>query len=198
MIGGGRLVALEDLQPRLIAVDERTSSISSFSRLMIGTTCVPPSWIIQPAIVARPSGIPSRSNCGSWRYSGMPSTNFAVVMCARSDGVAMLFGKSCSGHRRDLHALVGSTGRRTSAGCAGSPGLGRAEIQLLGDLLADALERRAVARADLLSLGQIVNDLDPGQIGSELLAAALRPLMGRDRDRLPAPSRQRARAPRLR
>jgi hypothetical protein len=55
---------------RLIAVDEWPSSMYSFSRFTSGTTCVPPRRIIHPAIVARPSPTPSRSNWLSWRYRG--------------------------------------------------------------------------------------------------------------------------------
>ena len=64
---------------------------------MIGTMCVPPSLIIHPAIVARPSGTPRRSSCFSCRYSGTPSTNFVVAMCANSAGVARLLGSNFRG-----------------------------------------------------------------------------------------------------
>jgi hypothetical protein len=38
-----------------------------------------------------------RSNCLLWRVSGSPSTNLAVVMCASSEALAMLFGNSRGG-----------------------------------------------------------------------------------------------------
>jgi hypothetical protein len=45
--------------------------------------------------------------------------------------------------------------------------LGGLEIELLGALLADALERAAVDRADLLRLGQVVDDLEARQFPRE-------------------------------
>ena len=64
------------------------------------------------------------------------------------------------------------------------PNLRRDIVELLGRLLADALERRAVERAELVGRIEIVRYFDPGQVGSELLAAAPGAVVGRDRDRL--------------
>ena len=53
------------------------------------------------------------------------------------------------------------------------PQLRRDELELLGDLLADALERGPVLRAALLGFREIVEDLDAGNPIREWLAAAL-------------------------
>ena len=51
-----------------------------------------PTFTIQEARVERGSSTPIRFKATSWRYSGIPSTNFWVATWARSAGEAMLFG----------------------------------------------------------------------------------------------------------
>jgi hypothetical protein len=53
------------------------------------------------------------------------------------------------------------------------PQLGGNELELLGDLLADALERGAVLRTDLLLVRQVVEDLDAGNPVRQRLASPL-------------------------
>src|SRR5207248_427973 len=86
--------------------------------------------------------------------------------------------------RRDLHSLPAARTAVLGPDVPQHPHLRGLVIELLGDLLTDALERRAVLRTDLLVIGEIVNHLDPGQVRREGLAAALLALVGRDQDPL--------------
>jgi len=64
------------------------------------------------------------------------------------------------------------------------PYLGWDHLELLADLLANALKCRTVTRADLLVFGDVVDDLHARQLRAELLATALAAFMCGDSDRL--------------
>ena len=62
---------------------------------------------------------------------------------------------------------------------------GREDVELLGDLLADAYEGvRGIEGADLLGVAEIVDSFDAGQQIREATPAPLATLVGRDVDRL--------------
>ena len=116
----------------------------------------------------------------------MASTNFAVMTWASRLGVAMPLGMICRRHGRDAHhrhAFLAITGRTGVFGPDMALHLhdGRDVIELFGDLFTDAVQA-GPAGADLLVLGQIVDDFDARQMVRQRLAPTLGSGVSRDLD----------------
>ncbi len=96
MIGRRRFLTLEYLYG-LITVQDRFSKCRFVHPLDQRRKLPAPIVLIQTA------GAGAEIHTGGararllWRVSGMPSMNFAVVICASNEGLAMLLGNNCGG-----------------------------------------------------------------------------------------------------
>jgi hypothetical protein len=76
-------------------------------------------------------------------------------------------------YRRDLDALPATGASVLGPDVADDSDLRGLIIELLTDLLADPLKCRAIGGAALLGIGDIVDDIHPGQRGIKSLATVL-------------------------
>ena len=165
VIGGGCLVALQDLQRRLVAVNDRLGEpiiVQQVDQRHQECAAEPDRPNRHPAAAERdthPLKLPLLAVQG---YPiDEPGRNDVRQKRRRGDSL----GEDRRRHGGDIGTPAAARAGVLRPGMLKDLDLGRDELELLGSLLADALERGTVVRADRLGVGQVVQHLVPGQLG---------------------------------